>query len=89
MMKLTTIAHIDGYYYKPRVDHETLEKHHEGLIAMSACAHGDLTEKIVAGDKKRAKETYDFYNRLFGDDFYLKSNTTQVGPSRIKSTRQF
>lgn len=72
LMKLTTIAHIDGYYYKPRIDREVLKEHCEGLIAMSACTHGDFTSKLVAGDKKKAKETYDFYKSLFGDDYYIE-----------------
>jgi DNA polymerase III subunit alpha len=72
LMKLTTIAHIDGYYYKPRIDREVLAKYCEGLVAMSACTHGDFTEKLVAGDKKKAKETYEFYKSLFGDDFYIE-----------------
>lgn len=72
LMKLTTIAHIDGYYYKPRIDREVLSKHCEGLVALSACVHGDLTSKIVAGDKKKAQETYEFYKSLFGDDYYLE-----------------
>jgi DNA polymerase-3 subunit alpha len=72
LMKLTTLAHLEGYYYKPRIDKELLSKHSEGLIAMSACMHGVIASHLSSGDKKKAQEEFDFYSGLFGDDFYLE-----------------
>lgn len=72
LMKLTTIAHLDGYYYKPRIDKEVLQKYSKGLVALSACMHGIIASHLMSGDQKKAKEEYDFYHNLFGDDFYLE-----------------
>jgi DNA polymerase-3 subunit alpha len=72
LMKLTTIAHLEGYYYKPRVDKEVLTEHSEGLVAMSACMHGVISSHLSNGDKKKAQEEYDFYKGVFKDDFYLE-----------------
>jgi len=73
LVKLTTIAHLDGYYYKPRIDWELLEKYHEGLICSTACLYGELASYIINGDDKAAKEMIDRYQRLFGkDDFFLE-----------------
>lgn len=72
LMKLVTIAHLEGYYYKPRIDKEILKEHSEGLIAMSACMHGEIAGSLLSGDAKKAKTAYDFYHGLFGNDFYLE-----------------
>lgn len=72
LLKLVTEAHLEGYYYKPRVDKELLEKYHEGLIAMSSCTHGELAESLLLGNKKGAQTAFDFYSGLFGDDYYIE-----------------
>lgn len=72
LMKLVTAAHLDGYYYKPRIDREILKTYSKGLIAMSSCMHGELAHALINKDKKKAKETYDFYTELFGDDYYVE-----------------
>lgn len=72
LLKLTTIAHLEGYYYKPRIDKEVLAKHSKGIIALSGCLHGVIADHLKDGDKKRAQEELTFYKNLFGDDFYLE-----------------
>jgi len=73
LMKLVTIAHLEGYYYKPRIDKKLLKKHSEGLVALSACLHGVVAEKIVAGNYDKAKEVALEYEAIFGkDNFYLE-----------------
>lgn len=72
LMKLVTIAHIDGYYYKPRIDHEVLAEHSEGLIALSSCMQGEIARALLDKDKKRAAENFKFYNETFGDDYYIE-----------------
>jgi len=52
--RLLTCAHLDGFYYKPRVDKELLSRHSEGLIAMSACLKGEIASKILHGDERGA-----------------------------------
>lgn len=72
LLKLVTAAHIDGYYYKPRIDKEILAKHSEGLVALSSCTHGELAEALLQKNQKKAQETFDFYNQLFKDDYYIE-----------------
>jgi DNA polymerase III subunit alpha len=73
IIKLVSIAHLEGFYYKPRVDWETLEKHHEGLIACTACMGGEIPKLILSGKLDKARERILEYNNLFGqDNFYLE-----------------
>ncbi|MDX9892879.1 MAG: DNA polymerase III subunit alpha [Patescibacteria group bacterium] len=73
LIKLTTIAHIDGFYYKPRIDFELLEQYHEGLICSSACLQGEISRQIINGDLKGAEETAKKYLGLFGEgNYYLE-----------------
>ncbi|MBE7038658.1 MAG: DNA polymerase III subunit alpha [Ruminococcaceae bacterium] len=72
LMKISSIAFTEGYYYKPRVDFEVLEKHSEGLIALSACLFGDVNNALLKGDLKKAEEYALKYKNIFGDDFYLE-----------------
>lgn len=72
LMKLSTTANLDGYYYFPRVDHELLEKYNEGLIASSACLGGEIGDALKNDDYDRAKETAAWYKSVFGDRYYLE-----------------
>lgn len=73
LIKLTTSAHLEGFYYRPRVDWEILEKYHNGLIAMTACLGGEIPHLILAGKSDKAKKRILEYNTLFGQgNFYLE-----------------
>ncbi|MCL2073404.1 MAG: DNA polymerase III subunit alpha [Marinilabiliaceae bacterium] len=72
LMRLISIANIDGFYYRPRIDKQLLEKHHEGLIALSGCIGGEIPRKIRNNDLEGAEESVIWYKNLFGDDFYLE-----------------
>lgn len=73
LVKLLTKAHLEGFYYKPRVDHELLEQHSEGLIALSSCVQGKIPRQIIAGKIQEAEETALFYQKIFGQgNFYLE-----------------
>ena len=78
LIKLCSLAYIEGFYKKPRIDDELLAQHKEGLIALSACANGEIPRLIQAGDEARALERAVFYRDLFGRDekgnpnFYLE-----------------
>ena len=61
-----------GKYYKPRTDHEDLEKYSEGIICLSGCMGSEISEAIRAGDDKRAKDLIAWYKKVFGDRFYLE-----------------
>lgn len=72
LVKLSSKAYIEGFYYKPRIDHELLEEYHEGLICASACLGGEVPQAIMRGDLDGAEEIIMWYRSLFGDDYYLE-----------------
>ena len=70
---LLTKAYFEGFYYKPRVDRELLESHHQGLIALSACLHGEAAHAAISGDEKRTLEVIREHQKIFGeDDFFVE-----------------
>lgn len=73
LIELTSLAHLEGFYYKPRVDWEILEKYHEGTIALSACLGGEIPSLLRNGNFKKAQERAKNYYDLFGEgNFYLE-----------------
>ena len=72
LSKLVSIGFTEGYYYKPRIDLEVLEKYHEGLICLSACAAGAVPQALINGEEKKAEEIAEWYRNVFGDDYYLE-----------------
>ena len=71
LMKLVSIGFVDGYYYKPRIDMEVLEKYHEGLIALSACLAGEVPRYLQRGMYDEAKEIALHFQDIFGVDNYF------------------
>jgi DNA polymerase-3 subunit alpha len=72
LMKLTTLGHTEGFYYRPRIDTDLLEQYHEGIIALSACLSGVINAPLIAGDYETARTNAIWYKNLFGDDFYIE-----------------
>lgn len=73
LCKLASVAQLQGFYYKPRIDKDLLAEHCEGLIGLSACIKGDIAQHIVQNQMKTADETAIFYQKLFGEgNFYLE-----------------
>ncbi|HEY5805766.1 MAG TPA: PHP domain-containing protein, partial [Candidatus Saccharimonadales bacterium] len=72
LMQLSTIANLEGVYYKPRVDHVLLEKYNEGLIVLSGCIGGEVGDAIRQGQYDQAKETAQWYKKVFGDRYYIE-----------------
>ena len=72
LCKLVSTSWIDGMYYRPRIDHELLEKYSEGIIASSACLGGEIHKKIERGNLAEAEEAVLWYKRVFGDDYYIE-----------------
>lgn len=70
LMKLVTHAHLEGYYYRPRVDWELLQKCHEGIICLSACLQGQVPSLLRAGEDEKAEAVARQYSELFGPDHY-------------------
>lgn len=72
LCKIVSAGFIDGFYGRPRIDHELLEKYHEGLIVASACLAGEVAKAITNGSYAKAKEIVMWYKSIFGDDYYLE-----------------
>ncbi len=72
LMRLSSIANLDGFYYKPRIDHELLEKYNEGLICLSGCLGGELGENFMGDQDAKAYEVASWYKSLFGDRYFLE-----------------
>ena len=72
LMKLVSLAWTEGFYRKPRIDHELLEQYHDGIICLSACLAGEIPSAVNNGDIDKAYELARYYKSLFGDDFYLE-----------------
>ena len=72
LLKLISIANLDGYFYRPRIDKQLLEQYKEGLIVASACLGGEISQKIMNGQLDEAREAILWYKELFGDDYYLE-----------------
>ncbi|MDX9883145.1 MAG: DNA polymerase III subunit alpha [Prolixibacteraceae bacterium] len=85
LLKLVSLANIEGFYYKPRIDKEILEKYSEGLIVSSSCLGGEIPQKIMNGHLQEAEEAIQWFKRVFGDDYYLE---LQRHPSELLQMRQ-
>ena len=73
LIKITTIAHLKGFYYKPRIDDEILKKHSSGLIALSACCQGEIPQLIMSKQLEKAEKAVLKYKETFGpENFYLE-----------------
>lgn len=72
LMRLSTAANLDGFYYFPRIDHELLEKYNEGIIVLSACMGGEIGDALKNGQYEQAKKTAEWYRSVFGDRYYLE-----------------
>src|SRR3989344_5233598 len=79
LVHISTIAQLEGYYYKPRFDWEILEKYHEGLIVLSGCLNGEISRQLLSGEIDHAKRTIKHYQEVFGpENFYLEIQDRQL-----------
>jgi DNA polymerase III subunit alpha len=72
LMRLSTIANLDGYYYKARIDHDLLEKYNEGLIVLSGCIGGEVADAIRKDQYQQARDIANWYKGVFGDRYYIE-----------------
>ena len=72
LIKMVSLGYKEGYYYKPRIDHELLKKHHEGLVCLSACLAGKVQHELLENNYEAAKEEAAWFKDLFGEDYYLE-----------------
>ena len=87
LIKLVSRSWVDGFYYRPRTDRVDLEKYHEGLIVCSACLAGEIPRNILKGDMNAARETVEWYKKVFGDDFYLELQRHEVKDPTLVANR--
>jgi DNA polymerase-3 subunit alpha len=92
LIKLCSLAYVEGFYFKPRIDDELLKKYRRGLIVLSACLSGEIPSLIQAGKTKEAEEKARYYRDLFGDDeqgqpnFYLEIQSHDIPADALKGT---
>ena len=72
LMRLSTIANLEGYYYKPRMDHDVLEKYNEGIIVLSGCIGGEVGDALRQGQYEKAKKIASWYKSVFKDRYYFE-----------------
>ena len=72
LIKLVSVAWVEGFYMNPRIDHKLLEQYHENLICCSACIGGEVAKKFEAGNLEGAEQAILWHKQLFGDDYYLE-----------------
>lgn len=82
LCKLSSLAYKEGFYYKPRVDHEILAQYSEGLIVLSGCLAGEMSEWALKDDRERVKKLIEFYLKCFKDNFFLEIQPHQITPQK-------
>jgi len=88
LLKIVTHAYLEGFYYKPRIDFEILEKHHQGLIGLSACLNGEIPSLLLQNQEKDAEKTLEKYLEIFEKDFYLEIQKHPKSPDLDKTNSQ-
>jgi DNA polymerase-3 subunit alpha len=88
LIRLVTMAHVDGYYYKPRIDKELLAQYHEGLIGLSGCLAGEVADLIVKEQIDKARATIDWFKQTLGADNYFLELQDHGIPEQAKVNRQ-
>ena len=95
LIKIVSLGFTEGFYNKPRIDDELLEKYHEGLICLSACIAGEIPQNLLSGDYKAAKDKALYYQSIFGkDNFFIElqnhglDEQLRTNPELIKIARE-
>ncbi len=83
LMKIVSVSFLEGNYYKPRIDKDLLTKHHEGIIALSACLGGEVSQKLMNESLEEAEKAALWYKDLFGEDFYLEIQRHPSGDKEL------
>ena len=94
LIKLDSIAYVDGFHYKPRIDYKTLKQYSEGLVCLSACLAGRVAKRLLANDYEGAKEVALMLYDIYKDDFYLEiqdhdlPEQKRINPLLIKLSKE-
>src|SRR3990172_10457769 len=88
LMKLTSIAHLEGYYYRPRFDRETLAKYSKGLICTSSCPQGELAQALLEDGYSKARDVAKWFSDIFGKDYYLETQRHKYGDNAKRAENE-
>ena len=88
LIKLVSNSWVDGFYMRPRTDHEQLKKYHEGLMISSACLGGEVSKKIATGEIEEAEKTIKWFKEIFADDYYLELMRHEVKNPMQRANRE-
>jgi len=88
LVKIVSEAWVDGYYHRPRTDHKSIERHHEGIIASSACLAGEIPRYVSHGQIEEAEKSIEWFKRIFGEDFYIELMRHEVKDPMQKANRE-
>jgi DNA polymerase-3 subunit alpha len=88
LLKLVTSSHLEGYYYRPRMDRDILEKYSEGITVLSGCPSGELHRAVQEGRMDEAREVIDWYRRVFDGHYYLEVQDTTELPEFAEPKRR-
>ncbi len=86
LVKMSSAAFLEGFYFKPRIDKELLAAHHEGIICLSGCVSSELNRTLLAGGEanlQKAVEIAQWYQNLFGDDYYIEIQNNHLEVQRV------
>lgn len=83
LVKMSSVAYLEGFYYKPRIDKELLEAHSEGVICLSGCASSELSHLILADKMDEARQLTEWYTKVFGDRFYMEIQNAGLDIQKI------
>jgi DNA polymerase-3 subunit alpha len=90
LVKLSSIGFLEGYYRRPRIDREVLERHHEGLIGLAACLSGEIALWLRQGNYEAARASAEYFARLFGPNgFWLEVQSHGLAEERVVSDGMF
>ena len=78
LIKMVSLANLEGFFYKPRIDEQLLKQYSEGLVCLSGCMSGSINRALLAGNYEKALETATNFKTLFGDDYYLEVQHQQL-----------
>ena len=87
LSKLVSIGFVDGYYYKPRIDLDVLEKYSEGLICLSACLAGSVNQALLNGNEQKAEEIALWHKKVFGEDYYIEIQNNGI-PEQVLANQK-
>ena len=87
LSKLVSLGFVDGYYYKPRIDHDILKQYSEGLICLSACLAGEVNQALMNGQMEKAEEVALWHKEVFGEDYYIEIQNNGI-PEQVLANQK-